>query len=116
MDELRKQVRGWIEELSDKIVALTIKEGNRMAVLRLREARARARAKGGHEGRIPFGEHPAFPKEKEALEFMLGLCHKKTPIRLIAEAMERQGYETRFRKTEWNPGTVHRILRRHGAV
>jgi hypothetical protein len=114
MDELRKQIRGMLDELADKLINMTIKEGNRMAVVRMREARAKL--KGVREGRIPFGEHPAFPKEKEALEFLLGLAKKNTPMRSIAEAMERQGFVTRFQKENWNPGTVHRILRRHGAI
>lgn len=114
MDETRRQIREMVEEFTNKIVNFTIKEGNRLAVLRMREARAKM--KGIREGRIPFGEHPSFPKEKEALEFMLDMARNKKTIREISEALERQDYVTRFGKTEWNPGSVHRILRRHGLI
>jgi hypothetical protein len=114
MDELRKQVREMVDKFADQLITLTVKEGNRMTVLRLREARQRARlAAGGREGRIPYGEHPQFPGEKEALDFMINLRKKGHPYRIIAEQLERHDFKTR-KNGNWNPGTVLRILRQNG--
>ena len=110
MDELRKQIRTLLEELADKLVTMTLKEGNRMAMVRLREARLRA---GRTEGKIPYGDNPQYPQEKEAVVFMLDLRKKGHSYRVIAETLERHDFRTRHGKS-WNPGTVKRIMERRG--
>ena len=112
MDELRKQVREMVDKFADQLITLTVKEGNRMTVVRLREARAKARTASG-DGPLRYGEHPAFPAEKEALKFMIDLRKKGHPYRIIAEMMERHSFKTR-KDANWNPGTVMRILRQNG--
>jgi hypothetical protein len=111
VDELRKQLTDKVNKLVDEVVNITLREGNRMAMARMREARAKYK---GREGMIPFAEHPNYPKEKEALEFMIQQRKKGISFRLIAEGMERHGFMTRYQKENWNPGTVLRILKRQG--
>ena len=115
MDELRQQISEKVNRLVDDVVQLTIKEGNRMVISRLREARDKARRDGGRWGKVPYGEHPGYPQEKIGLKKMIEMKKKGHPYRIIAESMEREDFTLRS-GGGWNPGSVIRILRRHGAA
>lgn len=109
MEEIRKHLRELTDDFVDKLVNITIKEGNRMTVVRLREARARARTS---KGRAPYG---SYPHEKDGLDLMLRMRNDGCSYRVIAEAMERHGFATRA-GVYWNPGTITRILKKHGVA
>jgi len=107
MEELRKRLREMTDKFVDDIVALTIQEGHKMAIARMREARHKARM---NKGKIPYGE---YPHEKDGLEMMIRMRREGHPFRTIGEAMERHGFPTRAGMV-WNPGTIIRILKKYG--
>lgn len=110
MDELRKQVRDMVDRFADELVNLTIREGQKMVVIRLREARDRARKE---RFKLAYGRTP---REKEGLDMILRLRGEGHSIRNIADTLEKHGFDTPRQGVMWNPGTVSRILKRHGVA
>jgi DNA invertase Pin-like site-specific DNA recombinase len=88
-----------------------------MIVRKLRKAREAKRTKGLRcEGRKPYGEHPDYPEEAGILDRIVALAEtEKLRPTDIATLLNTEGVYTR-KGSEWNPGTVYKILRRLNKV
>ena len=82
-----------------------------MIVTKLRVARERTKARTGRcEGRKPFGFHPDYPAESEALRLMRSMRSTST-LQEIASALDAHGLHPR-KGVCWYPKTIARILLR----
>jgi len=106
---LKNKLRGVVDDAVDRVAGIAHQHANEVAVTRMREARQRQRTEANHSG---YGQNPAFPQEKEGLEYMIEKRKQGFGYRGIAEMMEKRGFSTR-RGVYWNPGTVKKILARH---
>lgn len=80
-------------------------------VIKLRIARERKKAETGRcDGRKPYGDRDG---EREVLNTILVLGERGYGSTEIANKLNEQGFRTR-KGTQWNPGTVWRLLKKHG--
>lgn len=80
---------------------------------RLRKGRERKKSLAGRaEGRIPYGQHPQFPEEKDRLFAFRSLREGGLSLKEIARYANQENWSTRLPGKAWHPGTIQKILSR----